>query len=468
MENATRQSAAGGRSGRGAARTLRRALGCMAAASALCVATMGLSGAAAETAMFRNFNLIDGQGGPAQGGSAMIVTDGRIVYVGSEAGAQVPAGVSAVDLGGAYVIPGMIDLHVHLGNVHGMVQDEHFYTRESVEADLATYAAYGFTTVATMGTDKDISFQIRKEQRASGRPDVARIYEAGQGIVFRTGYGGVPDLNRPVATPEEAVAEVDSQAAKGADFIKLWVDDELGTMPEMPSAISKAIIDTAHKHGLPAYAHIFYLKDAQRLVDQGIDGFVHSVRDQAIPPQLIAEMKRKNVAQVSATLSRERSLVAFGGPAREFTDPFFAQSISPETLAQLSSQERQRSVAGNPVYPRLDGFYEMAKSNLRRLADGGVNYGFGTDAGPVGRVPGYSGHWELELMVEDGFTPGQAIEAATGRAAAILGSRDIGVLERGRWADFVVLGANPLDNILNSRNIQSVYIAGRQVRSVTP
>ncbi len=95
-----------------------------------------------------------------------------------------------------------------------------------------------------------------------------------------------------------------------------------------------------------------------------------------------------------------------------------------------------------------------------------MHYGLGTDSGPPGRVAGYSGHWEMELMVKDGFTPGQAIQAATEYGAEILGAKDLGTLERAKWADFVVLDANPLQDIKNTRKINSVYIAGRKVRSV--
>lgn len=423
--------------------------------------------ALAETLFLRNFSLIDGRGGAARPSSSMVVTDGRIIWVGPQREARPPADAQTVDLTGKYVIPGLVDLHIHLGNLHELTQNERFYTRANVEHDLATYASYGFTTVAIMGTDKDVIFEVRREQRA-GRPTQARVYTAGQGIAFKGGYGGVPGINRPVATAQEAEVEVNAQAAKGADFIKLWMDDELGTMPKMPPEISQAIIDTAHRHGLPAFAHIFYLEDAKRLVSQGIDGLVHGVRDQRVDQELLSEMKRRGTTQVAATLSREASLFAYGKPAPQLSDPFFQQSIPPETLSQLASPERQRRVSSNPVFPRLPSFFQAASSNLKRLADAGVDYGFGTDAGPPGRVPGYSGHWELELMVGAGFTPLQAIHAATGKAAAILGARDIGTLERAKWADFVVLDANPVADIKNSRKINAVYIAGRRVPSVKP
>ena len=420
--------------------------------------------ALAESVTFKNFTLIDGRGGPEVPGSAMLVTDGRIIWIGTST--EAPAG-DTVDLKGKFVIPGLIDTHVHIGNLHDLTQDERFYTRENVENDLKTYASYGFTAVAVMGTDKDDVFAIRKAQRAD-RPSTTRIYTAGQGIVFRGGYGGVPGINRPVATAKEAAIEVDAQAAKGADYIKMWLDDELGTMPKMPPEISQAVIDAAHRNGLKVFAHVFYLVDAKRLARQGIDGFVHSVRDAPDDDELLGLMKQKGIVQVAGTVSREAAMFAYASPAPQLNDRFFQQSLSPEALKLLASPERQRSVAASAAYPRLRSFYDMAMANMKREGAAGIPFGVGTDAGPPGRVAGYSGHWEMELLVKDGFSPGEVIHAATAVGAEILGARDIGTLERSKWADFVVLDADPLKDIKNTRKIDAVYIGGRQVKSVAP
>ncbi|MDF7777639.1 amidohydrolase family protein [Sphingomonas sp. AOB5] len=431
--------------------------------AALMAGFLAVQPASAETILYRNFTLIDGRGGPAVPNAAMLVADGRILWAGPMAGA--PEVAVSVDLGGKWVIPGLIDTHIHIGNLHDLTQDEKFYSPENVEADLRTYGSFGITTVAIMGTDKDSIFQIRALQRA-GRPMMTRIYTAGQGIVFRGGYGGVPGINRPVATAKEAAAEVDAQAAKGADYIKLWLDDELGTMPKMPPEISKAVIDAAHRNGLKVYAHIFYLADAKRLVAEGIDGFVHSVRDLPVDQELIDMMKARGVVQVAATLSREAAMFAYGSPAPWLSDPFFMQSLSPTALTLLASAERQRTVAGNPTFPRYPAFFDMAMANMKRLAAAGIRYGLGTDSGPPGRVAGYSVHWEMELMVRDGFTTAETIRAATLYGAEVLGAKDIGVLERARWANFVVLDADPLKDIRNTRAIRAVYVGGTQVPSV--
>lgn len=412
---------------------------------------------------YTNFTLIDGTGGPAVENAGMLVEDGRIAWIGPAGQLEIPDGIEPTELTGKYVIPGLMDLHVHLGNVVDLKQDKANFSRESVEKDLNTYASYGVTTVLSMGTDQDLIFDIRNAQR-EGRAETTRVYTAGQGLVFEGGYGGLAGVNNEVATVDEAVAEVNAQADKGVDIIKFWMDDELGTMPKMPYEMSQAIIDTAHERGLRVAAHIFYLADAKELVNEGVDALAHAVRDRPVDQELIDAMKANGVWQVAETLSREASMFAYGEPAPFLDDPFFRRSVSDATLRQLASPERQNRVSSGPHFHDYPQFLETAQANYKRLADGGVNFAFGTDSGPPGRFPGYFAHWELKLMVDAGFTPAEALHAATGRAAEFLQAEDLGTLEPSHWADFIVLDADPLADILNSRTINSVYIAGRRVQ----
>jgi imidazolonepropionase-like amidohydrolase len=420
--------------------------------------------------VFRNLTLIDGTGRAPLAQAAMVVQSGRVSWVGAGTDLKAPDGANVTDLNGAFVIPGLIDLHGHLGNTVDLVQDSTFHTRASIEQDLETYASYGVTTVLSMGTDQDAIFPLRNDHRtaaARGGPlSMARVYTAGQGLVFKGGYGGLAGVNQAVATPEEAAASVNAQLDKGADVIKLWLDSELGTMPKMPPEISKAIIDAAHKRGARVLAHVFYLEDAKRLIDQGIDGFVHSVRDQQIDQALVDGMKKHGTWQVAATLSREAAMFAYGSTPAFADDPFFTRGVSAKTLELIKSPERQKAQAGNPNFKKFPSFFENAKANLKRLVDAGIPFAAGTDAGPPGRFPGYSEHWELELMVDAGLAPAQAIAAATRHAAMFLGSAELGTLEPTKWADFVVLDANPLVDIRNSRRIRSVYVAGAEVPSI--
>jgi imidazolonepropionase-like amidohydrolase len=417
----------------------------------------------AETRVLRNFTLIDGTGRAPVAGSSMILQDGKISWVGPTAQLKAPAGAETADLRGKFVMPGIMNLHGHVGNTIDLVQDGKNFTRANIEANLRTYARYGVTTVLSMGTDQDLIFQIRAEQRA-GRPSMTRVYTAGFGFVYTGGYGGLAGTTPSYSRVEDIEPAVAKLASQRVDFVKLWLDDELGRFPKMPPAMSQAIIDAAHKHNLRALAHVFYLEDAKRVVDQGINGLVHLVRDKPMDQALLAAMTQKGTWQVAGTLSREAAMFAYDRTPSFASDAFFTRGVSPATLKLLASPERHKTIAADPHFKEYPAILEVAKKNIKAVAGSAVKFGFGTDTGPPGRFAGYGEHWEMELLVGAGLTPMQALTSATRDAAQFLGARDLGTLEVSKWGDLVVLNANPLANIRNTRAIHSVYIAGNLVK----
>jgi imidazolonepropionase-like amidohydrolase len=431
--------------------------------------------AMAETTVLTNVTVIDGTGAPAQPDSGIVMTDGKIAYVGPMSGLKTPEGAKTIDLAGKYVMPGIIDSHVHVGIMKGQTQDIKYYTRDNVIADLKQYAAYGVTSVQILGTDKDLIFNIRNQERA-GRPHYARVFTAGQGIVYKGGYGGVYGLNVPVSTPEEARKAVDEQVAKHVNLIKFWIDDERDTIPvKMPYSITKAIIDEAHKKGTHVEAHVFYLKDAKELVRQGIDGFAHQIRDQPVDDELLKMMKAKGTWMVSSTLSRE---LAYAAPVMPWLqDPFFTRGVTPETLAALKSPAREKqTIMGYTQFPGLpykkQVYYDMSRTlfqtmeNYEAMAKAGIKMGMGTDSGPNGRFPGFNAQEEMYLEVLAGRTPMQAIVSATSDNAEWLKDPMIGTVQKGKWADLLVLDKDPLKDIRNTETINSVYIAGNSVPTI--
>jgi imidazolonepropionase-like amidohydrolase len=419
-----------------------------------------------DTLVLTGFSLIDGTGRPAAPNSAMTIEEGRISWVGPAAELTAPAGATTVDLAGKYVMPGMINLHGHLGNVVGLTQDSDLYTRETVEHDLRTYASYGVTSVLSLGIDKDPIFDVRAEQR-NGRPTMARVYTAGQGLVYKDGFGGsltLPGVPTPIIDSVDQVdAAVADQAAKGVDVLKFWTDDAFGTVKRMPFDIADAIIASGHKHGLRVVAHVFYLEDAKHLAASGIDALGHSIRDQLVDQELIDTMKRNGTWLAAPPLTRELALSSYATAPPFLNDPFFMRGTTPEVLATLASPEYQQRMAADPNLRKYPVVLDTEKKNLKMLADAGVRYGFGTDTGVPGRFHGYFEHRELETMVDAGLTPMQAIVAATGSAAEFLQASDLGTLEAGKWADLIVLQQDPLADIRNSQTIDSVYIAGAKV-----
>jgi imidazolonepropionase-like amidohydrolase len=361
----------------------------------------------------RDFTLIDGTGAAPQPHAAMVVAAGRIQWIGPVSKLpRVPAKAEVIEATGKYVMPGIINLHGHLGNVIDLKQDASYFTRENVARNLHTYALYGVATLLSLGTDGDPIFAMKEEQR-SGRPGTTRIFTAGRGFTAKNGIGAMAGVTRAPETAEEADKQVTEVSAKHPDFIKIWVDDGLGKREKMAPEISRAIIEAAHRQGIRVAAHIFYLQDAKQLVNEGVDALAHSVRDQPVDDELIASMKRHGTWQQAATLTREVSTYVYARTPEFLTDPFFSRAVSERTLQTLQDPAYQKRFAADPDLRRYEAMLPMAQRNLKKLADAGVPIGFGTDSGPPGRFPGYFEHWELELMVQAGLTPMEAIHAAT-------------------------------------------------------
>ncbi len=435
----------------------------------------GMAPALAETTVLKNVTVIDGTGAPAMANAAIVMTNGKIAWVGPVASLTAPADAKVEDMSGKFVMPGIIDSHVHVGMMHDVTQDEKYETPENVATDLKIYAAYGVTAVQVLGTDKDFVLDMRNQQRKS-RPTMARIFSAGQGEVIKGGYGGLVGVTIPISTPEEARKQVDEQAAKGVDFIKLWMDDERKTIPvKMPYAVSAAIIDEAHKHHLRAVAHVFYLDDAKELLREGIDGFGHLVRDQPVDQEFLDMMKAKGAWQVSPTLSREMAYSLAIMPW--LNDPFFTRGVTPGTLTALRSSAREQAVVLGPTrFPGLPYekkvFFDMdrtlfqALENYQAMVKAGIKTGMGTDSGPNGRFPGFNAHEEMQMEVMAGRTPMDAIKSATFDNAQWLKDKTIGSIEKGKWADLLVLEKNPLDDIRNTQTVSAVYVAGNSVPTI--
>jgi imidazolonepropionase-like amidohydrolase len=422
--------------------------------------------AQAEVRVLRGFTLIDGTGGTPVPNSAMIVDAGRISWVGPVSSLKAPAGAEIVDLTGRFVMPGIVDLHGHLGITDGMTQDARLFSRQTAERDLKNYASYGVTTLVSLGLDGDQIFEIRDEQRRS-RPTMARVYTAGQGLASSGGIGGAISFPGVAGAVLNSVSDVEpavaAQARKRVDFIKFWTDDNFARAKRMPDDIAKAIIESAHRHGIRAVAHVFYLEDAKKLSNFGVDALVHIIRDKPVDQELIDSMKRNNTWMAAATLTREVALSAYAKTPDFLSDPFFTRAVSADVLNTLRNPEYQKKIASDPYFPRHAESLAIGMKNLKALADGGVKYGIGTDTGVPGRFQGYFEHLELEQMVLAGLTPMQALVAATRSGAEFLNAKDLGTLQAGKWADLIVLGRNPLDDIKNTRSITDVYIAGNKV-----
>ena len=422
--------------------------------------------ASAETIAFQGARLIDGTGRAPQENSLVVVEGDRIVSVGTAGKAAVPKGARVIDLRGRTIVPGFINGHGHVGLVADGQNRADAYTRENILPQLLQYEQYGVTSILALGLNRDLGFEVRDEQRRGGIPG-ASLYLAGRGIGVPDGAPPVPvapdQVYRPLSA-EEAVAEVRETAAHHPDMLKLWVDDIYGKFTKMKPPVFQAAIAEAHKQGIRVAAHVFYLADAKALVDAGVDALAHSIRDQPVDAGLIAGMKKHGTFYVS-TFTVDESAFVFAEDPSLAQDPLLIQAVSPAFLKQIQAPEYKSKVAANPDLPKIKAALANGMKNLKALHDAGVRIAFGTDSGAQpARIPGWAEHRELELMVRAGLTPMDALVAATKGSAALLGASDRGTIQAGKRADFLVLAADPLQDIRNTRRLVAVWHGGREVQ----
>jgi imidazolonepropionase-like amidohydrolase len=418
------------------------------ALASLSAAARPTQAANAGVKAFKGARLWDGTGRAVVPNAVLVVEDGRVTAAGPAAEVAVPPGAPVVDLGGRFVIPGLVNAHGHVGETRGLKSGPELYDRENVIAQLRLYARYGVTTVNSLGGDQEAGFRARDEQDTSAL-DRARLYAAGRIVDAKT--------------PDEARALGAAPAPARPDWVKIRVDDNLGTAPKMPPAVYRAVIDAAHERGLRVAAHLFYLEDARDLVAAGVDFIAHSIRDRDLDEGLVAELERRKLC-VCPTLMREVSTFVYASVPDFFADPFFRKAADPAVLAALQEPDRQKAVRESPASARYRGALEIAKRNLKRLVDAGVPIAMGTDTGPPARFQGYFEHLELERMAEAGLTPQQTLLAATSGAAACLGlTGKVGSLVPGAWADFLVLKEDPLGDVRRTRTLETAWIAGNRV-----
>jgi len=404
----------------------------------------GGGGGDADMTAFAGATIWDGTGAPAIQDGVLLVQEGRITAIGPADEISVPAGATEVRLDGRWVTPGLINAH---GHVAGTAQGD---GRVAALAELERYARYGITTVNSLGGEPDAAAPLRDALLPSqaGQSPRARLLMAGAVV---TGD-----------TPEAAVQVATENATLGVDYMKIRVDDNLGTSTKMSPEIYRAVIDAAHTREIPLAAHLFYLDDAKDLLRSGADLVAHSVRDQPVDQELIDLLIEADVCYVP-TLMREVSTFVYRTRPDFLDDAMLASDVDADQVATVTDPEFQNRMRLNPTAQRYEQALMAASANLKTLSDGGVTIAMGTDTGPLGRFQGYFEHMELGLMVEAGLTPEQALLTATRDAARCIDRTDLGTLAVGNHADFVVYGADPIEDIENTRTRDIVYVGGREV-----
>src|SRR5438445_2182448 len=379
----------------------------------------------ATVTVFEGARLITGDGSAPIMDAAFVVDNGRFTAVGRKGQISVPAGAAHVDLTGKTVIPAIIDAHKHLA-----------VTRDALVDQLQHFAYYGVGATMSLGQDTgDEVYQVRAETI----PNAARYRTAGRGIT-----GPEPGRSQApfwVTSEAEVRKDVDEMAAKKADIIKFWVDDRDHTVTKLSPELYRAGIDEAHKKGLRTIAHIFTLEDAKAMLRAGIDNFAHSVRDKDVDDEYIKLVKAKPNFIVDPNLpdrgvKADRSWLRDSMTAAEF------QKVQADTKDDAKAQQ----------------FFGIQCRNVGRLNKEGIKISLGSD----GPIP-WAAHEEMADMAGCGMTPAQVIVASTRNAADLMKLADAGTIAARKSADFLVVDANPVDDLTNTRKIHSLHLRGPQV-----
>lgn len=423
-------------------------------------------GAGLEVVALTGLRYFDGTA--LRGPATLILAGDTIRAIQTDGGPTLPEGARRVDLAGKVVLPGLIAGHSHIGQVSGLEAGRKFYTRENVEAELTRFARFGLTSVVALGMAPPPFHELRRESQA-GRLGGATLYGAGPGISLP---GGAPpaalmrldpgQVARP-ATPAEARATVDRLAEQGLDAVKLWIEDAGGQLPMLPPEMVRAITETAHRHNLPVVAHIHDLKHARIAVEAGVDILGHGIRDAEADATLVQAMRQANTGYIPTIQIDEAEYLILDRPEL-LDDPFFRAA----TTEALRGRMRDESwLAGQrQKAERHRAAVRMNQRNLMILREAGIRIGFGTDSGATPlRIPGFAEHRELALMAEAGLPPAEALRAATEGTARLFGLEGRGAIREGAKADLLVLEADPLGEIGNSRRIAGVWRAGRELNT---
>jgi imidazolonepropionase-like amidohydrolase len=448
---------------------MRRRLSSRACAltTALLAITAMPSPAAAQApavTLFEGARLITGDGGTPIEDSAFVVEGNRIAAVGRKGALTMPAGARRVDLTGKTVMPAIVDAHGHPGfldMVTGTMAKGNF-TRENYIDHLQRYAYHGVAAVLSTGTDfGELAYRLREQTI----PNAALIRTVGLGVAY-PGSGPADDSRNDVPLPATSAAEARAavrQIAKDKpDFIKIWVDDRGGRKTKLTPEMYTAAADEARQLGLRSIAHVFDLADAKLLVRAGVEGFMHSIRDQEVDDEFVALAKQRDI-WITPNLGgiNRASLLREDGTPAWIHEPLTQETIPPAMIRARLALYESRKKAGTP--PSTFGrVYDTI--NTRKLHAAGVREVLGGDsAGDSNRWLGLHGLVELENLAASGFTPMEVIVAATREPAKALRLDQLGLVAPGKSADFIVLDANPLDNVANVRKIDKVYLRGQEV-----
>lgn len=413
--------------------------------------------------LFENVRVIVGDG-TVLDNVAVLLRGDSILAVGASDEQELSPDTLRVDLSGKTLLPTLIDAHSHVGYEGFSSWGAGNYSLDNLLDHLERYAFYGFGAVFSAGSD---SVQLAAQLQLLLENEVAHVARLliaagmappGQGpnnqflvearaVEEKTGE----TILHGLATAEQARAAVQAAAALEIPFIKLWVDDRGGSQTKLQPDLYRAVIAEANRFDIAVVVHQQAAEDMPDLIAAGTRGFLHGRLERGFTAGIAAAAAANNVFIVPNLGLAELRREAIG------EDPFLAQTLPASAVQRLSaSNQRLRTPERNAELE------QTLQTSFSQLLAANADIVLGTDAGAVPDHPfGYTGHRELEIFVRHGMSPLQALSAGTGVAARVLGLEDTGLVKPGYRADLLILDANPLDDIRNTRQIAQVYLGGR-------
>jgi imidazolonepropionase-like amidohydrolase len=436
----------------------------------LAAAVFGVQPAATQSAgppaaaLYEGARLIAGDGSAPIESSAMLVEKGTITRVGRKGDVTAPAGAARVDLTGKTVMPTLVNAHGHPGFQRGLSYTKDNYTRETIIDDMNRSLYFGIGAIQSQGIEiGTIMDRVRDDQEA-GKVGGARVRVAGRGIGSpNAGPGGAAyaGIAYELTTEDQARQAVQELAAQKVDLIKIWVDDRNGRAPKLPANLYRIIIDEGHKRSMRVNAHVFYHTDAVDLVNAGIDGFAHLVRDKEMDDALVASIVQRNV-YVMPNISERNTYAELPAWLKD-GEPLYKliqESVPAPIIERIKKSYEGRDPA---AVERARTQYAVLQRSTAKLAKANAKIILGSDTGLQDHLFGWAEQREMDNMVKAGLTPMQAIVAATSRSAEFMKLDRMGTLAAGKDATFIVLDANPLDAITNTQRISRVYLKGAEM-----
>jgi len=417
--------------------------------------------------------------------NATIIIDGdKIAAAGDAKTISAPKDARLIDCKGKFILPGYIDTHVHF------FQSGDLYTRPDV-VDLTKMRPYaeevawikgnlpdtferylrsGITSVVDVGGPM-WNFEVRKKANAAAR--APRVAVAGPLIssVSREKLDlGDPPIVK-IDTPEQAREFVRKLAAQNPDLVKIWYIVDKDHPVDSFRPIVRATVEESHAHKLRVAVHATELETARAAVEEGADVLVHSVVDKPVDDAFVKFLKDRHIILCPTLVVFERYGRTFSHQLnltpeeQKWGNPEVIASLDVTKIPQDKLPQRVKDALADQkgALDRIKKTYDVALPNLKKLEDAGVTIAAGTDAGNIGTIHGPALFREFQLMKEAGLTPMQILQCATVNAAKLFGGETgahIGKLENGCFADLVILNSNPVDDIKNASDIDSVVKNG--------